>query len=366
MEFMNTFKNIIFGFFNNISFGINLSQILVFFILILITILFNSFIANFIVNRLKGFVNKTGNTIDDKLYQALIPPCKFLPIVIIFFVLSINFDKDTNLGFYFSKLNNSFATIFVFWFMNRLLIPFSVFFKKLEKSLSKALVDWIINSLKYLIIFLGIAALLETWGIKVGPVIAGLGLLGVAVALGAQDLFKNLISGIMILMEKRFQIEDVIKVPGHTEGIVEQIGFRSTLIRKFDSTPITIPNYIFAEAPILNYTNRNYRRINWTIGLEYNSTLDQIKKLTEMISSYFKDNDDFMVDNNYKSFVRIEKFNDSSIDILVICFTSTKDWDKYLEIKEDLAIKIKDSVEKIGLNFAFPSQSIYIEKTQDL
>ena len=362
MEFMNTFKNIIFGFFNNISFGINLSQILVFFILILITILFNSFIANFIVNRLKGFVDKTGNTIDDKLYQALIPPCKFLPIVIIFFVLSINFDKDTNLGFYFSKLNNSFATIFVFWFMNRLLIPFSVFFKKLEKSLSKALVDWIINSLKYLIIFLGIAALLETWGIKVGPVIAGLGLLGVAVALGAQDLFKNLISGIMILMEKRFQIEDVIKVPGHTEGIVEQIGFRSTLIRKFDSTPITIPNYIFAEAPILNYTNRNYRRINWTIGLEYNSTLDQIKKLTEMISSYFKDNDDFMVDNNYKSFVRIEKFNDSSIDILVICFTSTKDWDKYLEIKEELAIKIKDSVEKIGLNFAFPSQSIYIEK----
>ena len=84
-----------------------------------------------------------------------------------------------------------------------------------------------------------------------------------------------------------------------------------------------------------------------------------------MISSYFINNDDFMVDNNYKSFVRIEKFNDSSIDILVICFTSTKDWDKYLEIKEELAIKIKDSVEKIGLNFAFPSHSIYIEKTEN-
>ena len=80
----------------------------------------------------------------------------------------------------------------------------------------------------------------------------------------------------MILLEKRFQIGDVISVPGHTEGTVEHIGFRSTLIRKFDSTPITIPNYIFAEAPILNYTNRNYRRINWTIGLEYNSTLAHI------------------------------------------------------------------------------------------
>ena len=67
-----------------------------------------------------------------------------------------------------------------------------------------------------------------------------------------------------------------------------------------------------------------------------------------------------MVDENYKSFVRIEKFNDSSIDILIICFTSTKDWDKYLKLKKNLAIKIKDSVEKIGLNFAFPkSVNIY-------
>ena len=163
-------------------------------------------------------------------------------------------------------------------------------------------------------------------------------------------------------MEKRFNIGDVISVPGHTEGTVELIGFRSTLIRKFDSTPITIPNYIFAEAPILNYTNRNFRRINWTIGLEYNSTLDQIKELTEILSSYLKKSDNFKVDDNYKSFVRIEKFNDSSIDILILCFTSTKDWDKYLEIKEELAFKVKDSVEKIGLNFAFPSQSIYIEK----
>ena len=169
----------------------------------------------------------------------------------------------------------------------------------------------------------------------------------------------------MILLEKRFHIGDVINVPGHTEGTVEHIGFRSTLIRKFDSTPITIPNYIFAEAPILNYSNRNNRRINWVIGLEYNSTLEQIKSFTETISNYIKDSSDFLVNDNFKSFVRLDKFNDSSIDILVICFTSTKDWDKYLEIKEELAMKIKDSVEKIGLNFAFPSQSIYIEKSQD-
>ena len=352
-------------FINNNFLGIQLKQYFVFFILILAAILFNSFIANFVVNRLKIIVKKTGNKVDDTLFNSLIPPCKFLPLVIVFFILSLNFDQNTNLGFYFLKINNSFATIFVFWFMHQLLIPFSIFFYKLEKTLSKALVEWIINSLKYLIIFLGVAALLETWGIKVGPVIAGLGLLGVAVALGAQDLFKNLISGIMILMEKRFQIGDVIKVPGHTEGVVEQIGFRSTLIRKFDSTPITIPNYIFAEAPILNYTNRNYRRVNWTIGLEYSSTLDQIKKLTDSISSYINKSENFIVNKDYKSFVRLEKFNDSSIDVIIICFTSTKDWEKYLQIKEELAMEIKANLENIGLNFAFPSQSIYMEKTSN-
>ena len=158
------------------------------------------------------------------------------------------------------------------------------------------------------------------------------------------------------------EVFDVISVPGHTEGTVEHIGFRSTLIRKFDSTPITIPNYIFAEAPILNYTNRNYRRINWIIGLEYNSTLDQIKSLTESISSYLANNKNFIVNDNYKSFVRLEKFNDSSIDILVLCFTSTKDWDKYLEIKEDLGLFIKEKIENLGRSFAFPTRSIFIEK----
>ena len=166
----------------------------------------------------------------------------------------------------------------------------------------------------------------------------------------------------MILLEKRFHIGDVINVPGHTEGTVEHIGFRSTLIRKFDSTPITIPNYIFAEAPILNYTNRKNRRIAWTIGLEYNSKLDQIKNFSKNISHYIINSKDFIVDDNFKSFVKLDKFNDSSIDILIYCFTSTNNWDEFLEIKENLAVKVKEEVEINNLNFAFPSRSLYIEK----
>jgi len=166
----------------------------------------------------------------------------------------------------------------------------------------------------------------------------------------------------MILLEKRFHIGDVINVPGHTEGTVEHIGFRSTLIRKFDTTPITIPNYIFAEAPILNYTNRNYRRINWIIGIEYSSSLDQIKLILKEIKSYIETSNQFQIDENHQLFVKLDSFNDSSIDLLIYCFTNTNVWNEYLTIKEDLAFNIKKIVEQNDANFAFPSQSIYIEK----
>ena len=357
-EFYTQINNVLI----NGVFGMSIYDLGSILFLIIFAILTRSIFANLIVSKVRKIIQKTTNQIDDNLFNALAPPLKLLPIVLVFLTVSLYFEIDSTLGFYFQKINKTLATIFIFWLFFQALIPFSNFFSKLEKILTKALVLWIIRSSRYLIVFLGIVAVLEVWGIKIGPVIAGLGLFGVAVALGAQDLFKNLISGIMILLEKRFHLGDVISVPGHTEGTVEHIGFRSTLIRKFDSTPITIPNYIFAEAPILNYTNRTNRRINWVIGLEYSSTLDQIKNLTEHLKNYIKLNQDFIVNDDFKSYVRLDKFNDSSIDILIYCFTSTNEWEKFLEIKEKLAMEIKNKVEELKLNFAFPSQSIYIEK----
>ncbi len=362
---MKIFENFFFQIktvFQNGVFGISLLDFGIIFISIIFALLIRSIFAKLIVLKLKKIVKKTSTKLDDSLFDALIPPFKLLPIVLAFLAITLYFEIDSTLGLYFQKTNSTLATIFIFWLIHQALIPFSNIFSKLEKILTKALVLWIVRSLKYLIIFLGIVAVLEVWGIKIGPVIAGLGLFGVAVALGAQDLFKNLISGIMILLEKRFHLGDVISVPGHTEGTVEHIGFRSTLIRKFDSTPITIPNYIFAEAPILNYTNRINRRINWIIGIEYDSSIEQIKNLTDYLMNYLKNNESFIVNDEFKAFVRLERFNDSSIDILVYCFTSTNDWQKYLEIKENLALEIKSKIEDLGLNFAFPSQSIYIEK----
>ena len=104
------------------------------------------------------------------------------------------------------------------------------------------------------------------------------GLFGVAVALGAQDLFKNLISGILVLVEKRFKKGDVILINNIVEGSVEKIGFRSTAIRKFDKSLCFIPNFQFAENAVTNITEISNRRINWIIGVEYKSTIKATKK----------------------------------------------------------------------------------------
>jgi MscS family membrane protein len=361
MIIFENFLTLINSVFINGVFGLSLGELAFIFVAFIFALLVRGLIAKFIVNKVKIIFHKTTNSIDDKLFDSLIPPIKLLPIVIVFLVITLYFDVDSTLGLYFQKINTTLTTIFVFWLIHQAVIPFSNFFYKLEDILSKALVLWLIRSLKYLIIFLGSVAVLEVWGIKIGPVIAGLGLFGVAVALGAQDLFKNLISGIMILLEKRFHIGDVINVPGHTEGTVEHIGFRSTLIRKFDSTPITIPNYIFAESPILNYSNRINRRISWTIGLTYDSSIDQIKSFTNSISEYIERSDSFIVNDQFKKFVRIDKFSDSSIDLLIYCFTKTNDWEEFLKIKENFASYIKTSIEQNELSFAFPSTTVYFD-----
>ena len=204
------------------------------------------------------------------------------------------------------------------------------------------------------------AAVLELWGIKIGPIIAGLGLFGVAVALGAQDLFKNLISGILVLVEKRFKIGDWILVEDIIEGIVEKIGFRSTVVRKFDKSIAIIPNFQFAENAVINISQTTNWIISWTINLQYDTTVDQLKIIRNEIEDFITKHEDYKPDLGYA--VRIDKFADSSIDMYIRCFTKTDDWDEWLAVKERLAISIKQIVEKNKASFAFPSQSIYVEK----
>ena len=361
MEAINSFISLFVDVWEEGIFGINASEIIIGLIIFLIFYVLRRLFARFLINRLNKIVSKTSTSLDDTVIEVIEGPLKFLPIVLGFFIASsyINFSSESQT--FIDLLNRTLITIFIFWLLHQLVIPFSFVIKNFEDKISKPLVDWTLRGLKIIIFILGVVAVLELWGIKVGPVIAGLGLFGIAVALGAQDLFKNLISGIMILMERRFTVGDVVLVSGEVEGVVEQIGFRSTLIRRFDSTPVMVPNYKFAEQSVTNHSRRHHRRIRWLIGLEYRTTVEQLKNIRDEIHDLVLNDTSFAKNEHSNFFVRIDSFSDSSIDMLVQAFTVTNDWGEFLKIKENLAVKIIEIVDKNSTSFAFPSQSLYVE-----
>jgi len=340
--------------------GVDIFQIIIGLGIFLIFLLFRGLISKVIINRLKKIAKKTTNKFDDSFVLAMEGPARFLPIVIGFFIASYYLEFSPESQLFINNVNKSLITILIFWLIHQFIQPVSYLLGGLEKILTKELIGWIVKSLKILIFILGAAAVLELWGIKIGPIIAGLGLFGVAVALGAQDLFKNLISGILVLVEKRFKVGDWIFVEDIIEGIVERIGFRSTVVRKFDKSIAIIPNFQFAENAVVNISETTNWIISWVITLQYNTTVEQLKKIRDEIEKYITSHKDYKTSLGHA--VRVDKFSDSSIDMYIRCFTVTDDWDEWLAVKERLAIEIKQIVEKNNASFAFPSQSIYVEK----
>jgi MscS family membrane protein len=360
MELFNNFGDLFLSVWSKGIRGVDIFQILIGIGIFFIFLIFRGIISKVIIKRLEAISKRTTNKLDDTFVSAMEGPARFLPIVLGFFIASYYMSFSEDARAVVDTINRTLITILIFWLIHQIVEPISYILSGLDKMLTRELIGWIIKSLKILIFILGLAAVLELWGIKIGPIIAGLGLFGVAVALGAQDLFKNLISGILVLVEKRFKIGDWILVEGIIEGIVEKIGFRSTVLRKFDKSLAIIPNFQFAENAVINISETTNWRIDWAITLQYDTTVDQLKKIRNEIESHIKENDDF--DNAVGVAVRIEKFSDSSIDMRVRCFTTSNSFSTWLEVKENLAIIIKQVVERNKAAFAFPSQSIYIEK----
>ncbi len=362
MDLLNSFSNLFIEIWKQGVGGAGFNQIGLSTLIFLFFLFLRGLFTKLIVKKVEIFVSKPNNNFDNKLVNALKGPIKFFPIVIGFFIASSFVGFEAKAQLFVDNINRSLITIIIFWFIHQIVEPVSFLIKKIEDLLSKDLLNWIVSAVKIFIMILGFAAVLELWGIKIGPIIAGLGLFGVAVALGAQDLFKNLISGILVLIEKRFKVGDIISVENVIEGVVEKISFRSTSIRKFDRSLCTIPNFQFAENAVTNISEITNRRINWIIGLEYVSTVDQLKNVRDDIKKYIEGSNIFSKTKATEPIVRIDQFSASSIDLLVRCFIKTNDYNDWLSAKDTLAINIKQIVEKNGAAFAFPSQSIYIEK----
>ncbi len=342
--------------------GIDIGKIITALCILGFFLLLRGVLSKYILNTLHAWSQKSSTDIDDKIIDALIPPIRFIPIIMGVFFSAQYLGLEGTAALFVSSVVRSMIAFTIFWSLHRALHPIRRMSKKLEKALTKTMMDWIFKFLRVAIIFIGGAVILEIWGIAIGPLLAGLGLFGAAVALGAQDLFKNLIGGITVIAEKRFHPGDWILVDGVVEGTVEEVGFRSTRVRRFDKAPVYVPNSALSDAVVTNFTRMTNRRIYWKIGVTYSTTREQLILIRDELTNYLAANDDFEKPPKVVTFVRLDSFNSSSIDFMIYCFTKTTEWGEWLRVKEEFAFFIKDVVEnKAKTSFAFPSQSLYIE-----
>ncbi len=329
---------------------------LVFFLFLILRHLFTTIITV----SLQELAKKTSTYYDNKIISALKGPLSFAFIIVgvhLFFLLIF---KETET---IKNILNTLVVYTVFWAILsvtealRELIYSAT--GKFNKDLSKEIGNFILAILKILIAGVGLGAMLQVWGINVTALVASLGIGGLAFALAAKDTAANLFGSFSLLADKSIRIGEWIKVNG-VEGTVEAIGMRTTKIRSFQKSLITVPNHIVANNPIENFSRRGIRRIKMHIGLTYSTRSDQIKKIMAEIKEMLKQHEG--ISQNDSLMVNFDTFGDSSLNIFIYTFTKTANWATYLDIREDINLKIMKIVEDNGSSFAFPSQSIYVEQ----
>ncbi|MDP6344741.1 MAG: mechanosensitive ion channel family protein [Alphaproteobacteria bacterium] len=347
-------------------FGVGVGPLLLAIGTFLVFLLLRRVFTRIVLAFLAGITRRTETGFDDELIGALEQPLRFVFVVIGLYAATqvVDFPEDVDL--FLTRLVRSCIAFTIFWTLYRCVRPLSFLIDKAfgvfgHTGLGESLKDFFTKLARFIIACVGVVAILEEWQFNVGAVLGGLGLVGMAVAFGAQNLIANLFAGVTIFMDRIFEKGDWIRGAG-VEGTVEEIGFRTTKIRRFDKALTTIPNNKLAGDAVVNFSRMTNRRIYWKIGVEYRTTEDQLRRIVNDIRAHVHDGEDFETDPaRATTLIHVDSFNDSSIDIMLYCFTRTTNWGEWMRVKEDLAFRIKQIVEGAGSGFAFPSTSIYLE-----
>ena len=268
----------------------------------------------------------------------------------------------------FEITNNLIQIIFgvaITWFIYCCVDVFDVFFKLKkgnEKSLlENQLIPFLEKVLKIMVILFGFLVVLQNIGINVFSLLAGLGLGGLAFALAAKDTAANLFGSIMILSDIPFKIGDWVVVDG-VEGTVEEIGFRSTRIRTFYNSLVTIPNANMANAQIDNMGERKYRRVNTHLDIVYNTPKEKIEKFITGIQQIIQSHPSTRKDLYH---VYFSDYGESSLKVMLYFFFIADDWGEELKCKQDIYFKILDLACELNVEFAYPTQTLYFEKNSN-
>ena len=227
-----------------------------------------------------------------------------------------------------------------------------------ESKVDDGLIPFAIDLTKVLVYIFALVIILgNVFDVNITALVAGLGVGGVAIALASKESIENLLGSFTIFFDKPFAVGDVITLGGVT-GMVEKVGFRSTRIRTYDKSIVTVPNKNIINTELDNLGVRPVRRVKFNIGLTYDTTIEQIKNIVNDIQKLVDDHPMTNEDGR----VRFLNFGGSSLDIMVLYYVNSPEWEDLINAQQKINYSIIEIVDKHKSEFAFPSTSVYIEK----
>ena len=257
-------------------------------------------------------------------------------------------------------LRSSFAICF-FWGMYNLSSTTHLFMTNLLNKAGIRSEDAVSNLFatitRILIVLMAFVTVAKEWNYDISAFIASLGIGSLAVALAAKDALANVFGSLIIILDKPFVTGDWISANGQ-EGVVEKVTFRSTCIRTFPNELVYIPNSLLSNAPITNFTRRHKRRINFAIGLTYNTTSTQMEEFIQRVRTYLGQQQDLEQEGIR---VHFQNYGGSSLDVQITCYALTNVAMEYLDIVQRINLEIMHIMEEVGVSCAFPSTSVYFE-----
>jgi MscS family membrane protein len=229
---------------------------------------------------------------------------------------------------------------------------------KTDTTLDDQLVPLLRKTLKVVTLIIGGLFVLQNLNFNITAILTGLSIGGLAFALAAQETIKNIFGSIMIFVDRPFQVGDYVEVRQDVIGVVEEVGLRSTRVRTFERSLISVPNGRLADMVIDNMQERNQRQFYTTIGITYDTPPDLVQTFVDGVRSVI---DDHPYTDDKSRYVRFYQLADYSLNIIIWCYFQTRYWEVELKCREELLLSIMRLAEELGVRFAFPTSTVHVE-----
>lgn len=323
--------------------------------------LIRTIVMQFILAPMKRYAATTETELDDRALTVIERPIRVLLIGLAIAVISSLLQLEGDIDQIADNIANSLIIVSLFFFVYNLVDVIGLTSDNLKRLIGVSVEDRLLPFMRVItkgfIVVMGLLIIVQEFGYSITGLVASFGIVGLAISLAAQDTAANILGFTTIVSDNPFEIGDYI-VAGDVKGTVEEVGVRTTRIRKLDQSLVTVPNSALTGAAVTNWSRLTKRRLDFYIGLTYNTTASQMREVLHEIREMLKSRN--AVDET-SVVVNFVEFADSALNIRIIAAILMTDWGAFTAEQELINLEIMEIVEGLGLGMAFPSTSVYIE-----